>query len=159
MKGPGVIPQLTTRGLGSLSLQLQTHGCGKGPIHQPALLSGFGNHGCCFGTLCGDYLGANVIPGQLLSKRTPFGVTCDKAFTHYILFCHQNKYVHIHYIINRIKWLHCFKVNINMLPVDHEALDVTDKSEKNGTWSPTGQPFRALIRTAAYVGIRFLKCM
>lgn len=134
--------------LGSSSLQVQTHGCGKSPIYQPALLSGFGNHSCCFGTLCGDYLGANLVPRLLLYRRTPFGVTMRLHVTRPLystcLVLTSKQYLHIHHIINRIKWLQSFKININMLPVDQEALDVIDRPEKHGTWSLTSQPLLTL---------------
>lgn len=89
-------------------------------------------------------------------RRTPFGVAMRLHVTRPLqstcLVLTSKQYLHIHYIINRIKWLQCFKININMLPVDQEALNVTDRSEEKGTWSLTSQLLLVLILTAGICG-------
>lgn len=126
--------------------KVQKPGCGKGSVCQPALLSSFG-------TLGGDYLGANLIP-WLLQHRTPFGVTVWLMWWHSTWFVLTSKqYLHIHHIINMIKLLQCFHININMLPVDQKAHDVTDRTNKSVTWSLTGRPLLALILSTGICGV------
>lgn len=158
MKGTGVTPQVTTRAVMdtfgfSFTLRSDTW-MGKGPIYQPTRMSDFGKHSCCFGTLCGDYLDATWVPQLQLHRRTPFGVTMRlhvKRLLHSTcLVLPSKQYLHIHYIINRLKWLQCFKININMLPVDPQRhLMLPTGQKQNGTWSVTSQPLLALIVTAA----------
>lgn len=45
----------------------------------------------------------------------------------------SKQYLHIHHIINMIKLLQCFHTNINMLPVDQKAHDVTERTNKSVT--------------------------
>lgn len=127
----------------------QTPGRGKGSVCQPALLAGFG-------TLGGDYLGANLIPWLLL-HRTPFGVTCMvnamRPLHSTRLVLTSKQYLHTHHIINMIKLLQCFHININMLPVDQKAHDVTDRINKSVTWSLTGRPLLALILSTGICGV------
>lgn len=65
----------------------------------------------------------------------------------------SKQYLHIHYIINMIQLLQCFHININMLPADQKAHDVTDRTDKSVTWSLTGQPPLALILSAGICGV------